>query len=89
VPSISSSLGLALTLVSTVTLGVTWVLVELVLVDVVQLRASERVGSAVDRRAKSVPGRIDVGKETGENVGGLHDEQLSNVTHQVVTLLLL
>lgn len=67
-------------------MGVTRILAELVLADVVQLWASERVCLSIDYGAEFVLGSVGVGEKTGENVGSSLDEELHSVAEEVVTL---
>jgi hypothetical protein len=86
--TVLSKASLLRTRVTVVRVFVARVLVELALIDVVQLRASERVGEAVQLRAKEVLGGVDVCEQAGEDVGQLLNGQLHNVAHQIVRLRL-
>jgi hypothetical protein len=85
-PSCLSATSVLGTFVTFVAVGVARVLVELVLVDVVQLRASKRVGDAVDLGADLVLGGVLVCEKAGEDVGELLNGELHGVTHEVVAL---
>jgi hypothetical protein len=84
--TVLSKASLLRTRVTVVRVFIARVLVELALIDVVQLRASERVGEAVQLRAEEVLGGVDVCEQAGEDVGQLLNGQLHNVAHQIVRL---
>lgn len=69
-----------------VKLGVTRVSVELVLVDVVQLRAAKAVGRVVKDRADLVHRGVHVGKETREQVRQRLNGKFHSVAQEIVAL---
>jgi len=69
-----------------VRLGVARVYTELVLIDVVQLGASERVGLSIDNGAKLVLGSILVGENARDNVGSSLGGKLHSVAEEIVSL---
>lgn len=58
----------------------------MVLVDVVQLRASKRLCLSIEYGADPVLGSVGVGEKTGEDVRSSLDEELHSVAEEVVTL---
>jgi hypothetical protein len=71
---------------SSLPVGISRVSVELVLVDVVELRTPKAVRGVVENRTKLVRSSVSVREETRENVGKALNEELRSVAQQVVAL---